>query len=127
MTTVVCVPLYSVGFSYRGLAPWTCALCFEVDRRTGCRYRRTGRRYRQPVDRPPVDRSRSTGRPARLPVGSPVRVGWRPGRTGKSPYAREKRLKPFYRVSARASKGTYTPLADRSVGQMQIPPLSPNF
>ena len=63
MTTVVCVPLYSVGFSYRGLAPWTCALCFEVDRRTGCRYRRTGRRYRQPVDRPPVDRSRSTGRP----------------------------------------------------------------
>ena len=69
MTTVVCVRLYSVGFSYRGLAPWTCALCFEVDRRTGCRYRRTGSRYRRPVDRPPGDRCRSTRPPPRLPVG----------------------------------------------------------
>ena len=54
MTTVVCVPLYSVGFSYRGLAPWTCALCFEVDRRTGHRSTGPGR---------PVDRYWSTGRP----------------------------------------------------------------
>ena len=70
MTTVVCVPLYSVGFSYRGLAPWTCALCFEVDRRTG-------RRYRQPVDRPPGDR-----RPVQVDPAAAPAAGWVAGEGG---------------------------------------------